>query len=156
MSTVHSLRLCLQFFSVNRFISTISRFHTDVLSCVLFFATPWIVARQAPCLWNFPGKSTGVRCHFLSTRFHVYALIDDIIDDNRRFVSLTSLCLIGSRFIHLTTTDSHLFLLMVELLLYTGTISALPFLCHWTSLLLGQHLCCHWTTWLLPCSGYCK
>ena len=26
------------------------------------FATPWAVARQAPC--NFPGKNTGVGCHF--------------------------------------------------------------------------------------------
>ena len=24
-----------------------------------------LVARQAPCSWNFPGKNTGVGCHFL-------------------------------------------------------------------------------------------
>ena len=28
------------------------------------FATPWTVTHQAP-LWNFPGKNTGVGCHFL-------------------------------------------------------------------------------------------
>ena len=28
-------------------------------------ATPWTVASQAPHPWNFPGKSTGVGCHFL-------------------------------------------------------------------------------------------
>ena len=26
---------------------------------------PMTVARQAPCLWNFPSKYTGVGCHFL-------------------------------------------------------------------------------------------
>ena len=26
---------------------------------------PWTVAYQALCLWDFPGKSTGVGCHFL-------------------------------------------------------------------------------------------
>ena len=30
-----------------------------------FFATPWTVARSAPLSWDFPGKSTGVGCHFL-------------------------------------------------------------------------------------------
>ena len=29
------------------------------------FAAPWTVAYQAPHPWNFPGKSTGVGCHFL-------------------------------------------------------------------------------------------
>ena len=29
-------------------------------------ATPWAVACQAPlCSWDFPGKNTGVGCHFL-------------------------------------------------------------------------------------------
>ena len=31
-------------------------------SRVLFFATPWTVAYHP---WDFPGKSTGVGCHFL-------------------------------------------------------------------------------------------
>ena len=35
-----------------------------VLSCLLF-VTPWIVAHHSPCPWNFPGKNTGVGCHFL-------------------------------------------------------------------------------------------
>ena len=34
------------------------------LSCVWLFATPWRVAHQPP-LWDFPGKNTGVGCHFL-------------------------------------------------------------------------------------------
>ena len=34
------------------------------LSRVWLFATPWTVAHQAP-LWDFPGKNTGVGCHFL-------------------------------------------------------------------------------------------
>ena len=27
--------------------------------------TSWAAACQAPCPWNFPGKNTGVCCHFL-------------------------------------------------------------------------------------------
>ena len=31
------------------------------------FATPWTVACQAPlCSWDFPGKNTGVVCHFFT------------------------------------------------------------------------------------------
>ena len=33
-------------------------------SRVRHFATPWTVARLL-CPWNFPGKNTGVGCHFL-------------------------------------------------------------------------------------------
>ena len=36
-----------------------------VLSRVQLFVTPWTVARQLLCSWNFPGKNTGVGCHFL-------------------------------------------------------------------------------------------
>ena len=32
-------------------------------SCVQFFATLWTVA--CFCLWDSPGKNTGVGCHFL-------------------------------------------------------------------------------------------
>ena len=35
------------------------------LSCVWLFVTPRTVARQALCPWGFPGKNTGVGCHFL-------------------------------------------------------------------------------------------
>ena len=35
------------------------------LSHIRLFATPWTVTYQAPCPWDFPGKSTGVGCHFL-------------------------------------------------------------------------------------------
>ena len=34
------------------------------LSRVQLFATPWTVAHH-PCPWDFPGKKTGVGCHFL-------------------------------------------------------------------------------------------
>ena len=36
-----------------------------LLSCVQLFATPWTVAYQPFHPWDFPGKSTGVGCHFL-------------------------------------------------------------------------------------------
>ena len=35
------------------------------LSRVRLFATSWTVAYQAPPSMGFPGKSTGVGCHFL-------------------------------------------------------------------------------------------
>ena len=35
------------------------------LSRVWLFASPWTLAYQNPCPWNFPGKSTGVGCHSL-------------------------------------------------------------------------------------------
>ena len=35
------------------------------LSRVRLLATPWTAAHQAPLLWDFPGKSTGVGCHCL-------------------------------------------------------------------------------------------
>ena len=34
-------------------------------SCVCLFATLWTVAHQAPLSMAFPGKNTGVGCHFL-------------------------------------------------------------------------------------------
>ena len=34
-------------------------------SCALLCATPWTVARRLLCLWDSPGKNTGVGCHAL-------------------------------------------------------------------------------------------
>ena len=39
--------------------------HTPVLCHIQLFVTPWIVACQAHLSWDFPGKNTGVGCHFL-------------------------------------------------------------------------------------------
>ena len=36
-----------------------------LFSHVLLFETPWTLACQAPCPWDYPGKNTGVGCHFL-------------------------------------------------------------------------------------------
>ena len=36
-----------------------------VLSCVQLFATPWTIPHQAPLPMDFPGKNTGVGCHFI-------------------------------------------------------------------------------------------
>ena len=41
----------------------------QLLSRVQLFAVPWTVAHQAPCLWDSPGKNTGMGCHFL---LHIY------------------------------------------------------------------------------------
>ena len=35
------------------------------LSRVRFFVTPWTVACRLLHSWDFPGKNTGVGCHFL-------------------------------------------------------------------------------------------
>ena len=32
---------------------------------VWLFVTPWTVAHRLLCPWDFPGKNTGVGCHFL-------------------------------------------------------------------------------------------
>ena len=36
-----------------------------VLDWMQLFATPWAVAPRLLCPWDFPGKNTGVSCHFL-------------------------------------------------------------------------------------------
>ena len=36
-----------------------------LLSHVQLFVTPWTVAPRLLCLWDSPGKNTGVGCHFL-------------------------------------------------------------------------------------------
>ena len=36
-----------------------------LLSRVRLFATPWTVVYQLLCPWDFPGKNTGLGCHFL-------------------------------------------------------------------------------------------
>ena len=35
------------------------------LSCDQLFATPWTLPTRLLCPWKFPGKNTGVGCHFL-------------------------------------------------------------------------------------------
>ena len=35
------------------------------LSVVWLFVTSWTVAYRLLCPWDFPGKNTGVGCHFL-------------------------------------------------------------------------------------------
>ena len=34
-------------------------------SCIWLFATLWTVATRLLCPWDFPGKNTGMGCHFL-------------------------------------------------------------------------------------------
>ena len=42
-----------------------------MLSLVRLFATPWTSARQVLCPRDFPGKNTGVGCHFLLQHIYV-------------------------------------------------------------------------------------
>ena len=115
---VYSLSLFLQCCPANKFFCTIFLgfvyMHcVCVCVCVLvaqscLFATPWGVYPTRllhPC--NFPGKNTGMGCHFL---LHICI--------SKWYLSftfwLTSLCIIGSRFIHFIRTDSNAFLYMAE------------------------------------------
>ena len=49
-----------------------------MLHCVLFFATPWTVARQAPLSIEFPRQEYWSGCHFLHQEllnvYHVLSL----------------------------------------------------------------------------------
>ena len=51
--------------------STCARRVLSYFNRVQLFATPRTVAAQAPCTRGFPGKNTGVGCHFL---LHVFDL----------------------------------------------------------------------------------
>ena len=39
--------------------------HVHTQAYLTLLATPWTVAHQLLCLWDFPGKHTGVDCYFL-------------------------------------------------------------------------------------------
>ena len=66
---LHSSRLFLQSWRV--------REHSILhCVCIQLFVTPWTVLPHptpAPYPWNFPGKNTGVGCHFL---FHPFFIND--------------------------------------------------------------------------------
>ena len=49
------------------------------LSRVQLFSTPWTAAYQAPLPWDFPGKSTGVGCHFLLHSSSLYVFKDQVV-----------------------------------------------------------------------------
>ena len=51
--------------SVDALVEWFSVVVVESLSHVWLFATPWTVAGQAVCPWDFPGKNTGVGCHSL-------------------------------------------------------------------------------------------
>ena len=44
---------------------TVKAMHVCMLGHVQLFATPQTIACQAPLSWDYPGKNTGVGCHFL-------------------------------------------------------------------------------------------
>ena len=74
------------------------------------------------------------------SRFHMYVLIYDIFPS----FWLTSLCLIGSRFIYHTRTESNTFILWPSnILLYILPLLLYPFICQWASM-------------MLQCPSYCK
>ena len=56
-------------------ISHVSHINSILHCCCLVIklyptlCNPWTVAHQALSSWDFPGKNTGVGCHFLLQRF---------------------------------------------------------------------------------------
>ena len=58
---------------------------------------------------------------------------------------LTSLCIIGSRFIHLIRTDSNVFFLISSVIFHCVYVPQLSY-----------PLVCQWTSRLLSCPSYCK
>ena len=51
----------------------------SIASEVRFFVIPWTVAPRLLCLWDFPGKSTGMGCHFFlqgifSVQIHIFCI----------------------------------------------------------------------------------
>ena len=78
---------------------------------------------------------------FHLSRFHIYIYVS--IWCLYFSFWLTSLFVIGSRFIHFTRTDSNAFLFMAEVHCIYVWWLLYPFICRWTSR-------------LLPCSVYCK
>ena len=50
---------------LNVFYTVCVRARTRALSWIWLSAIPWTVAHQPLCPWHFPGKNTGVGCHFL-------------------------------------------------------------------------------------------
>ena len=49
----------------NRFSSNIIDTHAKLFSHVWLFVTPWTEDSRLFCPWDFPGKNSGVGCHFL-------------------------------------------------------------------------------------------
>lgn len=76
---------------------------------------------------------------------HSVALLAFFVYVKEIFLFLTSHCVTGSRFIHLTETDSNLFFFYGWVILHCIYVPHLlsPFICQWRSR-------------LLACPGYCK
>ena len=139
----------------NRFFSTI---FLDSICCCPFakacwlFATPWTAASQAFLSFTVSqvcSKSCLLSCWChptISSSVIPFSCLQNIrIDIWHSLFSfwLTSLCIIGSRFIQLIRSHSNVFLFMAE---YYSTIYVYhlyPFTCWWTSR-------------LFPCPSYCK
>ena len=63
--SAHSLRVCTYWLLPNVSPSMRACCVLRVLSHVWLFVALWTLVCQAPGLWNFPGKRTGVGCHFV-------------------------------------------------------------------------------------------
>ena len=57
-------RICSESCCWNIFLCFEGCMHACSVTSVLFDSVTWTAAHQAPLLWDFLGKDTGVGCHF--------------------------------------------------------------------------------------------
>ena len=88
----------------------ISHMHAQLLSHVWLFATPW--PAKLLCPWNFPGKNSGVGCHFL---------FQGILANNKLYWSLLKVSYIAGGILYCWATGTWLNL-------YTGCSLNLVFI----------------------------
>ena len=103
---------------------------------------------RLPRPWDSPGKNTGVGCHFLlqccpANRLSSTVFLDSTLTRlNTRYLSfsfwLTLPCAIGSRFIHLISTDWIAFFSLAESYSIVYVYHN-PFICWWASRLLPSY-----------------
>ena len=118
---------------------TYENIHVSVLFSQIIPPLPFPTRVQKSVLYIC--VSFAVSHHYHLSKFHIYVLIYCI---GVFFSWLTSLCIIGSSFIHLIRTDSNTFFnsWVIFHCVYVAQLSY-PFICWWTSR-------------LLPWPSYCK
>ena len=110
-----------------------------LLSHVRLFATPWTVAYRLLLPWDFPGKSTGVDCHFLLQGiFSTQGSNPGLLHCRQMLYHLSHQ---GSFFLELSVQLSSCLLVLLEHSVQNST-SCLSFLYTWFYFL--HRICHHW------------
>ena len=69
--------------------------HARSLRCFWLFVTPWTVCTRLLCPLNFPGKNTGVGCHFLRQGIFLTQGLNPVLPHCRQI--LYHQCHLGSK-----------------------------------------------------------